>query len=158
MTSAPTIEDLLAEEGELVLERFDYALAWELGADLRQRGAQRRLPIAIEIVHGAAPVFLALLPGATPDNIDWLRRKRSVAQRFHHSSLHMRLLCEGKGASLNARYALPEAEFVASGGAVPIRVRDVGIVGVATVSGLPDVEDHQLVVEALRSLRAASPA
>jgi uncharacterized protein (UPF0303 family) len=95
-----------------------------------------------------------VLPGATPDNIEWIRRKRAVVLRFHHSSLYMRLLCEGKGVTLSARYSLPEAEFVATGGAVPILVRNVGLVGVATVSGLPDVEDHQLVVSALRDTRS----
>lgn len=50
---------------------------------------------------------------------------------------------------------LPETEFVASGGAVPIFVRHVGLVGVATVSGLPDTEDHQLVVTAIQDLRGS---
>jgi uncharacterized protein (UPF0303 family) len=152
MSLPPTLPDLLAEESGLVLDRFDYASAWDLGARIRGVGAERRLPIAVEVVHGSAPVFFSLLPGATPDNSEWIRRKRAVVLRFHHSSLYMRLLCESKGAKLGERYGLPETDFVASGGAVPIFVRDVGLVAVATVSGLPDVEDHQLVVSALREL------
>ncbi|CAA9421038.1 MAG: hypothetical protein AVDCRST_MAG15-2233 [uncultured Rubellimicrobium sp.] len=155
MSSAPTTEDLLAEEADLVLDRFDYATAWNLGAHIRGIAAERRLPIAVEVFHGTAPVFFALLPGATPDNSEWIRRKRAVVLRFHHSSLYMRLLCESKGVGLSERYGLPGTEFVASGGAVPIFVRDVGLVGVATVSGLPDVEDHQLVVTAIRDLRCS---
>ena len=145
------MEDLLAEEESLVLDRFDYAFAWELGARIRAIGAEQQWPIGIEVFHGTAPVFFTLLPGATPDNSDWIKRKRSVALRFHHSSLYMRLLCESKGVSLNARYGLSERDFVASGGAVPLFVRNVGLVGVATVSGLPDVEDHQLVTSAIGS-------
>jgi uncharacterized protein (UPF0303 family) len=148
------MEDLLAEEAGLALERFDYASAWDLGARVQAIAAERQLPIAIEVFHGIAPVFLTLLPGATPDNSEWIRRKRAVALRFHHSSLYMRLLCESKGVELNDRYGLPATDFVASGGAVPIFVRDVGLVGVATVSGLPDVEDHQLVVTALQDLHS----
>ena len=155
MSSSPSMEDLLAEEADLVLERFDYASAWDLGARIRAMGAERRLPIAVEVFHGTAPVFFALLPGATPDNSEWIRRKRAVALRFHHSSLYMRLLCESKGVRLSERYGLPETEFVASGGAVPIFVRYVGLVGVATVSGLPDTEDHQLVVTAIQDLRGS---
>lgn len=98
------MEDLLAEEADLVLERFDYASAWDLGARIRAMGAERRLPIAVEVFHGTAPVFFALLPGATPDNSEWIRRKRAVALRFHHSSLYMRLLCESKGVRLSERY------------------------------------------------------
>ena len=149
MSTSPTTEDLLAEEKDLILDRFDYASAWSLGARIRDAAAQRHLPIAIEVFHGTAPVFFALLPGATPDNSQWIRRKRAVALRFHHSSLYMRLVCESKGVRLSERYGLPETEFVASGGAVPIFVRGVGLIGVATVSGLPDVEDHQLVVSAI---------
>jgi uncharacterized protein (UPF0303 family) len=152
MTPAPTINELLAQEESLVLERFDYALAWELGARLRATAAERALPVAIEIAHGATPVFLALLPGATPDNNDWVRRKRNVALRFHHSSLYMRLLCENRAVNFHARYRLPEADFAASGGGVPLFVRNVGVVGAVAVSGLPDVEDHRLVMAALEEL------
>ena len=152
MSSSPTMEDILAEEAGLVLNRFDYASAWDLGARIREVAAERHLPIGIEVFHGTAPVFFALLPGATPNNSEWIRRKRAVVLRFHHSSLYMRLLCESRGVKLSERYGLPGTEFVASGGAVPIFVRDVGLVGVATVSGLPDVEDHQLVVTTIQDL------
>jgi len=37
---------------------------------------------------------------------------------------------------------------------VPIRVRGTGEVAVATVSGLPQVEDHKLVVRAIKVLAA----
>ena len=47
---------------------------------------------------------------------------------------------------------LPEADYALSGGAVPIRVEDTGIVAVATVSGLPETEDHALVVRGIETL------
>ncbi|WP_062017930.1 heme-degrading domain-containing protein [Aureimonas sp. AU4] len=151
----PTLEDLKREAKELDLPHFDYAIAWELGLRLRERAAEQALPVGIEVFHGTAPVFLSLLPGSSPDNVEWLRRKRAVALRFHQSSLAMRRLCEAKGVEFAARYHLPSSEFVASGGAVPIVMRGTGVVGVATVSGLPDTEDHALVVSALRELRRA---
>ena len=64
----------------------------------------------------------------------------------------MRLLCESKSVDFHTRYRLPREDFAASGGGVPIFVSGVGVVGAATVSGLPDVEDHQLVVAAMRRL------
>ena len=152
MTTPPTMEALLTEQAGLVLKRFDYAVAWQIGAAIQAAASERNLPIGIEISHGATPVFLALMPGATPDNADWLRRKRAVALRFHQSSLYMRLLCESKDVNFHARYRLPERDFAASGGGVPIFVRDVGVVGAVAVSGLPDVEDHRLVVSALQQL------
>ena len=46
----------------------------------------------------------------------------------------------------------PFASYAVAGGAVPVRVRGVGVVAVATVSGLPSAEDHALVADALRAL------
>ncbi|MVS97432.1 heme-degrading domain-containing protein [Devosia marina] len=146
------MEELLDEETGLILNRFDYASAWQVGAYIQSVAAERELPIGIEVSHGHTPVFLALMPGATPDNVDWVRRKRSVALRFHHSSLYMRLLCESKNVNFHPRYRLPESDYAASGGGVPIHIKGVGVAGAVAVSGLPDVEDHRLAVAALRSL------
>lgn len=152
MTMTPTIEALLEQQERLQLPRFDYAMAWDLGIRMHTIAAARKLPVAIEVSHGDTVVFFALMPGATPDNPDWTRRKRAVALRFHHSSLHMRLLCEQKNWQFSERFRLSDADYAASGGGVPILVRGVGVVGAAAVSGLPDVEDHDLVAVALEEL------
>lgn len=151
MTTPPAMDDLLAEEQAIVLKHFDYAIAWQIGAHIQAVAAERNLPIGIEVSHGATPVFLALMPGATPDNFDWVRRKRAVALRFHHSSLYMRLLSEKQNVNFNARYRLPETDYAASGGGVPVFVKNIGVVGAIAVSGLPDVEDHRLVISALQA-------
>jgi len=148
----PTMDELLEQQAGLELPAFNYAAAWTLGLRLRDMAAERELPVGIEISHGATPVFSILMPGATSDNLDWLRRKRAVALRFQHSSLYMRLLCESKSVDFHTRYRLSREDFAASGGGVPIFVSGVGVVGAAAVSGLPDVEDHQLVISAMRRL------
>jgi uncharacterized protein (UPF0303 family) len=51
---------------------------------------------------------------------------------------------------------LDAADHADAGGAVPIVVRGVGMVAVATVSGLPQVEDHRLVVQGIRAVLAAA--
>lgn len=152
MPTPPTIENLLAEEDRVRLDRFDYEFAWLLGCEIRNIAFKEKLPVAIEITDQGEPVFATLLPGASPDNSAWARRKRAVVQRFHHSSLYMRLLCERNGVDFHTRYRLPPADFAASGGGVPLRLRNAGIVGVAAVSGLPDVEDHNLIMRALAAL------
>lgn len=131
---------------------FDYATANRVGLALCALATERGLPVGIEVFHGTSQVFLALMPGSKPDNIEWLRRKRSLAMRFHQSSLSMRLECEAKGVDFNARHGLPKSDFVASGGAVPIALRGAGVIGCATVSGLPDTEDDALVRAALAAL------
>lgn len=149
----PTLESLSEEQRTLALLQFDYATAWQLGAGIRAEAAAQRLPVAIEVSHGDTVVFFALLPGATPDNVDWTRRKRAVALRFHQSSLHMRLLCEQHGWEFAQRFRLSPKDFAASGGGLPIFVEGNSVVGSAAVSGLPDVEDHAMVARALRSIR-----
>ena len=91
------------------------------------------------------------MPGATPDNPDWTRRKRAVALRFHRSSLAMRLECEQHGWDFSKRFRLPETDYAASGGGFPIIVRGAGVIGAVAVSGLRDVEDHLLAVAALKA-------
>lgn len=153
--TTPSLADLELQQDQVHLARFDYAIAWDLGARMQAQAAASRLPVAIEVSHGETVVFRALLPGATPDNLDWTRRKRAVALRFHQSSLHMRLLCEQNGWDFAQRFRLPGADFAASGGAVPICVRGVGVVGTAAVSGLPDTDDHALATEALHAVLSA---
>jgi uncharacterized protein (UPF0303 family) len=151
--AAPSLDDLEQEQARLELSRFDYADAWRIGAHIQAAAAAQNLPVAIEVTHGDTMVFFALMPGATPDNPNWTRRKRAVALRFHRSSLYMRLLCEKHGWTFADRFRLRSEDFAASGGGIPIFVRGVGVVGAAAVSGLPDVDDHALVVCALDSLK-----
>lgn len=150
--TTPTLEDLAAELDDLKLLTFDYDFAWRLGCALQARAKARTLPVAITIAHGTDVVFSLLMPGATPDNLDWAARKRAVAHRFHRSSLAIRLEAAKGGYDFNTAFRLPPASFVASGGGVPLMLRGGTLIGTVGVSGLPDVEDHNLVIEALREL------
>jgi len=47
---------------------------------------------------------------------------------------------------------LSDADFAPHGGSFPINVRGTGCIGAVTVSGLPQREDHNMVVEALSAL------
>lgn len=154
MSDEPTLENVIAEQPTLVVDKFDYAYAWELGSRIRKEAEGRQLPVAIEVTHGLDRVFFSLLPGATPDNFDWTHRKAAVAHRFHCSSLQMRLAAQQAGYDFNTRFRLPISDFAASGGAVPLIVKNAGLVGVAAVSGLRDFLDHALIVDAIRSLKS----
>jgi uncharacterized protein (UPF0303 family) len=54
----------------------------------------------------------------------------------------------GRGVR-RASSPLDPALYAAHGGAFPIRVAGAGVIGVVAVSGLPQREDHALVVTAL---------
>ncbi|SEQ77821.1 Uncharacterized protein, UPF0303 family [Faunimonas pinastri] len=147
---ARLVEELTRQEAELRFPHFDHAVAWEIGSRLALRALQRGLPIAIEIMQGAERLFFYAAPGATPDNVEWIRRKRAVVERFHHSTMLMRMSSEGKGTSFHEKYLLDEREFAVHGGAFPLFVQSAGFVGTITVSGLPQTEDHALIVTTLR--------
>jgi uncharacterized protein (UPF0303 family) len=150
MTYTPA--SLAAEQQTLLLDCFDYDFAWALGVRMRELAVQVAAPVAITVAHGTALVFSTLLPGATLDNLDWTARKRAVSHRFHRASLAVRLEAEAAGHDFNARFRLPEADYVASGGGVPLILRGGTLIGTAAISGLPDVEDHKMVVSALLDL------
>ncbi len=149
---AGSSEDLLAEEEELQFASFTNDDAWVLGNALVAAAREAELPIAIDISRGEQRLFHAGLPGSAADNDAWIERKNRVVRRFGHSSYYMNVSSEGE---FNARYLLDESEFAAHGGAFPVIVRGVGVVGTVTVSGLPQEEDHRFVVGVLRAFLAA---
>ncbi|ANY77244.1 hypothetical protein BB934_02605 [Microvirga ossetica] len=150
MNDSNSLDALLAEEQELQFPSFSADVAWTLGSHIYQRAKAASLPIAIEVSRNGQQLFFAALPGATPDNAEWIRRKRAVVQRFHHSSLYMSVEAEVKGRPFLQRYGLSEQEYAAAGGGFPIFVGETGCIGAVVVSGLPQLEDHRLVTEAIR--------
>lgn len=147
-----TIARVEQEERELVLAAFSYDEAWRLGTVLYAKAVERGLPVAIDIRLGDQQVFHAARPGSVPDNDSWIERKGRVVRRFGASSYLVGLRHQNRGTTFEEATGLALQEYAAHGGAVPLRVAGVGIVGVATVSGLKGSEDHALVVEALREV------
>lgn len=152
MTDRPTTKELLAEEQELHFPWFDAETAWQLGSLIRERAAAEGLPIAIEVSKGDAQLFFCSLPGASPDNAHWVRRKRAVVSRFHKSSLYIKTGLDEQGRTMAERYGLSPQDFAASGGGVPIIVERTGCVGAVVISGLTQYDDHALAVAAIREL------
>jgi uncharacterized protein (UPF0303 family) len=156
MTESPySLADLAAEEEQLQFTRFTNDDAWELGSALVAAGRAEGLPIAVEISRNHHRLFHAALTGTAPDNTSWIERKTRVVNRFGHSSLYVRQASLEKGTTFEAEFGLDPALYAAHGGAFPLLVRSVGPVGVVVVSGLPQVEDHRMVVAALRAHAAA---
>jgi len=152
------IEDLIPElerqERELMLARFDNADAWRLGCLLVELATERELPVAIDIRRFGQQLFHAGLPGSVADNDRWIERKVRVVERYGASSFLVGRRLAAKDQQLDAGMGVDPADYAAHGGAFPIRVANVGIVAVVTVSGLPQADDHALVVEALGRFRS----
>jgi uncharacterized protein (UPF0303 family) len=152
----PTLEELEEQERRLVLPRADLASLYALGRRMADTALERQLPVLIQVRHGSRLVFVASLPGSTASNASWAARKARLAAWFEQSSLRVGVAHRGDRPDVHARHALPVEEFAAHGGAFPLRVDGVGVVGTVVVSGLPQLEDHAFVVEMLEAHLAAA--
>ena len=152
---APTIAELEDAERRLQFTRFDNRDAWRLGCTLVELATTRELSVTIDIRRHGQQLFHAALPGTTPENDSWIERKIRVVDRFAASSLLVRQRLIASGQTLDEGLGVDPRLYAAHGGCVPLTIRDVGVVGTVTVSGLPQVQDHLLVVEAMESVLQA---
>lgn len=149
------IAKLEQQEAGLRWRRFDLDTAWELGQALRAAALARGAALTIEVRLLGQTVFASVMPGTTPANADWARRKRNTVELLHSSSYLVGLRLARDGGSLEEKMGLATRDHASHGGCVPIVVDGVGCVGNATVSGLPQREDHELVVEVMAAMIAA---
>ena len=142
---------LLAEEDELQFAAFTNDTAWELGQSLVAAARRDALAVTIDIRRGEQQLFHCALAGTAADNDALIERKNRVVRRFGHSSFCVGTACRLEGRPFAEKFLLDPALFAAHGGACPVIVRDAGVVGTVTVSGLPQEDDHRLVVSVLRA-------
>ena len=148
------IAQLEAQERELIFGRFDNTDAWKLGCAMVAEASARALVITIDIRRHGHQLFHAALEGTTPDNDSWIERKVNVVNRFGASSYLVGRRLAATGRQLDAALGVEPALFAAHGGAFPIRIAGVGVVGTVTVSGLPQSEDHAFVTEMIAAFLA----
>jgi uncharacterized protein (UPF0303 family) len=148
------LEQLLQEEQDLQFTSFNESTAWEIGCQLVERAQKEGLRVTIDITRGSHQLFHASLRGTSADNDEWIKRKVRIVYRFGHSSYYMGQLLKSKGKRLEEAYLIPESEYAPHGGCFPVFVKDTGMVGTITVSGLPQEEDHKLVVQTIRDYLA----
>lgn len=144
---AARIED---EMTELHLDGFGPSEALRLGLILVRRGTDGSLPIAIDIRRGAQILFHVALEGAQADNDVWITRKARSVERYGIPSLLLGTRPKIAGKRIESEGWFDELSYAAHGGEFPVQVEGVGMVAVVTVSGLPQIDDHDLVVAALR--------
>ena len=137
------------QEELLQFAAFDASTAWRLGSLLRDKLLERGAGGSVEIELAGHLLFACATPGATPGQANWIRRKRNTVHHFARSTYAIGRKLERDGATLPSRHGLSEADHVAHGGGFPIVLRGTGMVGTVIFSGLPQRDDHNLVVDAL---------
>jgi uncharacterized protein (UPF0303 family) len=143
------IGKITEQERALVFNMFDEATALAVGSLIRDRALKEELPVVVDIQFWDRPLFYAALPGSTSSNTDWARRKRNVVKMFHKSTYRMVLEEKRPDRTFKPGSGLDVSDYVLAGGGFPIRVSGAGVIGAICVSGLPERQDHELVVAAL---------
>ena len=144
------LTQLLQEEQELQFTKFNEEIAWQIGCQLVELAQNKGLAVAIDITRGPHQLFHAGLHGTSADNDEWIKRKVRLVYRFEHSSFYIGQLLKSKGKTIEQAYLISENEYGPHGGCFPVLVKGTGMVGTITVSGLPQEEDHKLVVQVIR--------
>ena len=149
------LKELLQQEEEIQFKSFDNDMALKVGLALFDAAMSKYKGVTIDIARNGQQLFHCAMPGTSRDNDVWVQRKNNVVNRFGHSSYYMGISLKSKGQTMEEKYLISSREFAAHGGAFPLIIRGVGLVGTITVSGLPQEEDHELVVTTLRRFLAS---
>jgi uncharacterized protein (UPF0303 family) len=149
-----TLKELRQQEEEIQFASFTHDTALAVGMALLQEAKKRGKSVAIDITRSGQQLFHFAMAGTTVDNGEWIKRKNNVVNRFGHSSYYVGISLKNAGQTMEEKYLVSSSDYAAHGGAFPLIIRNVGIVGTITVSGLPQQEDHELVVTTLKEFLA----
>jgi uncharacterized protein (UPF0303 family) len=149
MAVADDIETIKRQEAKLVFDAFDEQAAFAIGSAIRARALKENLPVIVDIRTFDRPLFYAAMPGSTGANPEWARRKCNVVKRFLKSTYRMVLEQDRPDRTFKVGEGLDVADYVLAGGGFPVTVKGAGVIGVIAVSGLPERDDHGVVVDAL---------
>lgn len=149
MAIADDIEILKRQEEALRFDGFTEEDAWALGSMMRERAAEKSLPLVIDIRVAGRLLFHTALPGTSPDNAEWVRRKINVVMRYHKCSYRVGRELAVSGSQLDESRGVAPTDVAPHGGCFPIHIKGTGVVGTVTVSGIPQREDHGFVFECL---------
>ena len=150
----PTLDELRDQERRLVLPSLDENDAIDIGLRLLRLATDRDLAVTIEVRRAGRVVFRAARTGTNAHNDMYVAGKAKIVERFGHATLLERLRHEEAGTTFAEATSLTFPEYAPHGGGVPLIVEGTGPVGVAIVSGLPQQDDHALIVEVLEAYLA----
>lgn len=141
------ITQLKIQEQNLQFQSFTEEDAWNLGEAMRAAAIAKKHPFVIDIRSAGRKLFFAALPGSVPENENWVQRKINIVMAKHKSSYHIGREMAQNGKTLDQAMGFNPIDIAPHGGCFPIIIKNVGVVGTITVSGIPQREDHSFVVE-----------
>ena len=142
-----SIEDLELLTG-IDVDSFGNDDAVDLGLIGVQVIRERKFNLCVKVTVGDETAFRANLGTTGSGNDPWLAGKAAVVTHFSEPSLLVRRRQEAAGTTLEEQ-GFDFETYRAHGGSFPIRV-DGAVVGTITMSGEPDVIDHEACAETAR--------
>lgn len=150
--SKDLIARLSQQETDLQFKHFDHTTAWALGELLHQRAMQKQVALVIEVYAFQQVIYRVATEGAQPEQHFWVERKRASVLRFGRSTYYLGQASAAQGKTFEDKDYIDPLQYAGHGGGFPIRLHGMGVIGAVIVSGLPQEEDHQWVVDALTTL------
>ena len=144
------LEKMRWEEKTIQFSIFTNETAWQLGNKLQETAKREEKSVTIDICRNGQQLFHYASPGTSADNDEWIIRKNRVVNRFGHSSYYMGNYFKSLETTISKKSLLDEHDYAPHGGSFPLIIKDVGVVGTITVSGLPQKEDHEFVIRVLK--------
>jgi uncharacterized protein (UPF0303 family) len=137
------------QEELLRFPKFSRKDAWGLGNEAVKIVLEKGYPMSVNIrLLSGLTIFQYLAEGSTADNQGWMDKKFHTVRDFEKSTLLFTMgLLKHNQKNLVER-GLDPSYYVWGGGGFPIRIKDSGIQAIFTVSGLPGLEDHAVLVNA----------
>lgn len=143
------MQEIDEQEARLRFDSFTNEDALTIGLMLIEKAKEENKRIAIDIVRSGQQIFRYAFEGTSPDNDFWIAGKTRLVNRMFTSSLKYELMVKNTGKPLSEIIHTAGNRFLAGGGSFPVTVKNVGVVGTITVSGLTGYEDHMMVIDVL---------
>ncbi|CAO3663362.1 unnamed protein product [Rhizopus stolonifer] len=149
MSDQELVQSILVQEQACQFTAFTSQNALDLGLLLIKNAKPFNKPVVIDITLNGHQLFHYAMQGTNKDNDKWVRRKNNVVNRFGHSSYYVGRHLASQGKGLEEKYYVSEKDYATHGGAFPLTIKNVGVIGTITVSGLAQQDDHNLVADTI---------
>jgi uncharacterized protein (UPF0303 family) len=144
------LDTIKRQEQALQFTSFDNDAALAIGNKIVEMAKADKVAVTVDVTVNRNPLFFHAMAGTSPNNADWIRRKSNLVNRTGHASFYVHTEAVNAGRDFDNLPTFDSKDYAAHGGSFPIVVKGTGPIGTITVSGLAGVDDHAMVVRALK--------
>ncbi len=148
------MEDIKKQEHELEFEKFTHDDAWELGKICAKLAKERDLGVVISIrMASGLTVFQHATPRGIPTAEIWLESKHKTVMTRYASTLYFHAFLNGNNKTLEGLKLVDN--YTEFGGGFPIKVKNVGVIGSVSATGLYHFDDHNFIADCVAEFLGA---